>query len=264
MRDRTEVRDGHAGMTELSSRRGEALLEASAAERLPVRCPSCDHANAAGSHYCNECGMPVHFEACGRCEAINRRGAASCHKCGCTLPGPAIPASAAAAHAIVATATSQPADHPDPSAGGPRDVVQDPSGERRNAMRAGLIALGLALVAVPAYVMMGQRTSSDATVDATAPRANATADSQKPLPPAPQAAEETVDAARVSAAPPPEPAPAAGAASKGVTGASPVPAAPPAAKGATRSSAAKSGATHSKQGTSSRKSSTRKPATKSP
>jgi hypothetical protein len=259
MRDRIEARDGPGGMTEPSSSRGEALVAATGTDRSSVRCPSCDHANAAGSHYCNACGMPVHFEACGRCEAINRRGAASCHKCGCVLPGSAIPASAAAVHAIVA-ATSQAADELDPSAGPPPDVGRLPP-ERRNAMRAGLIALCLALVAVPAYIMTGQRTSSDPTVDAIAPRVNATADAQQPAPPTPQAA-ETIDAAPVAATGPAQPAPAS-APQKDATGASSAAAAPPVAKGA-RPSATKSSATRSKQATSSRKSSTRKPATKSP
>jgi hypothetical protein len=48
-------------------------------------CPSCAHANPAGSRFCNRCGAPVDFRACGACDAVNATAAAQCHKCGAPL-----------------------------------------------------------------------------------------------------------------------------------------------------------------------------------
>jgi hypothetical protein len=48
-------------------------------------CPSCAHANPAGSKFCNRCGAPVSFRACDACDAVNDRAAAKCHKCGVPL-----------------------------------------------------------------------------------------------------------------------------------------------------------------------------------
>ena len=124
-------------MEKLSLGRGETPVTPNDMAGFSVRCPSCDHANPAGSHFCNRCGMPVHFEACGRCEAINPRGAASCHKCGCVLPGSAIPESAEAAPAIVETPSPQAASRLDSNGDLPPDVAGRcaASAARRNASR---------------------------------------------------------------------------------------------------------------------------------
>ena len=52
---------------------------------FPLRCPSCHHGNPVGANFCNNCGMPVNLESCGRCDAINQRGAVRCHNCGSVL-----------------------------------------------------------------------------------------------------------------------------------------------------------------------------------
>ncbi len=94
-------------MEKLSLGRGVTPATANDVAGCSVRCPSCDHANPANSHFCNQCGMPVHFEACGRCDAINLRGATSCHKCGSSVPGSAIPETTTAAPAVVETLSTQ-------------------------------------------------------------------------------------------------------------------------------------------------------------
>ncbi len=49
-------------------------------------CPSCAHANPAGSKFCNRCGAPVAFRACEACDAVNDTAAGKCHKCGAPFP----------------------------------------------------------------------------------------------------------------------------------------------------------------------------------
>src|SRR4029434_5100627 len=132
MGDRTEGRDLQT-MEKLSLGRWDAAVTPNGSSALSVPCPSCDHANPAGSHYCNQCGMPVHFETCGRCEAINLRGAPSCHKCGCVLPGCAIPESTAAAPVIVEPPPSQATDQLDATSHLPPEHVTEPAPRRRHA-----------------------------------------------------------------------------------------------------------------------------------
>ena len=159
--------------------REEAPVTSNGADDFSVRCPSCDHPNPAGSHYCNRCGMPVHFEACGRCEAINLRGAACCHKCGCVLPGSAIPESAAASPAIVETPSSQAVSRLGSNADPPPEIAGTDQRRRHTGMRAALIALGLALVAVTTYLAMEHPASFHRMLDG-APRGDVVADSPAP------------------------------------------------------------------------------------
>ena len=278
MDDRTEGRDLQT-MEKLSLGRWEALGTQNKATVLSVRCPSCDHANPAGSHYCNQCGMPVHFETCGRCEAINLRGAASCHKCGCVLPGCAIPESSAAAPVIVEIPPSQATDRLDSTSDLPPQYVAEPAPRRRHAsLRAALIAFGLVLVAVPTYIATEHPASFHRVVDAIAQRGNTPGDSPAPAPGPPQPPPvrsplEPADAQPVSPAATSE---VAGAATQ-VASAPPSEtardykasnsAAPAVARAVTKSgrpSTTKSNASRSKQGTSTRKAPARKQATKSP
>jgi hypothetical protein len=287
MRDRTEGHDLQAAMENLSLGCGKTPVGPNDVAGFSVRCPSCDHGNPAGSQFCNQCGMPVHFEACGRCEAINTRGAASCHKCGCVLPGHAVPESAAAAPAIVATLAapaivatlSAPAARPlDSSTDLPPDVVGAPKLRRHAGMRAALIALALAVVVVPTYIATEHPGSFQRVIDAVAPRGNVAADSPAPtsgpMQPSPVPAPsgpvnaQPVSPAGTSAAAAAAPQAASEPPSeiardvKSPTAAASTAVAPPQAKRATPTTT-KSNPSRSKQGTSSRKPPVRKPATKS-
>jgi class 3 adenylate cyclase/tetratricopeptide (TPR) repeat protein len=52
-----------------------------------MQCLQCQHENAVGAAYCDECGSP--FEApCAACGAANRRGANFCRRCGQRLVAP--------------------------------------------------------------------------------------------------------------------------------------------------------------------------------
>jgi len=273
MRDRPEARDFLAAMEQSPLGRAETPTTSIGVSGVSVRCPSCDHANPAGSNYCNQCGMPVHFEACGRCEAINLRGAPSCHKCGCILPGHASPESAATTAAAVVEMPAQVADQPDSTEDlPPPDSAERAPRPRRAAIRATLIAFGVALVAIPAYIATEHQASLHRVVDAIVRRASVGTDPPPRTSPQPSAAlpVEQVDTPSVAPTPTREAvAPAAQAASAppseiardtkrpDATALAAVP--PPVARSA-RPPTTKS--TRSKQGTSSRKPSTRKPAPK--
>jgi Double zinc ribbon len=272
MGDRTEGRDLQT-MEKLSLGRWDTAVTPKGSAALTVRCPSCDHANPAGSHYCNQCGMPVHFETCGRCEAINLRGAASCHKCGCVLPASAIPESTATASVTAETPPPLARDRPDSTADSPPRATVEPAARRRPAgIRAALMALGLVLVAVPTYIATEHPASLDRVIDAIAPRGKVDADSPVPISglPQPPPLSEPVNTPPVSPATTYEAAAAAPQAASqppseiardfkassaaASTAATAVKSAP--------SSTTKSGASRSKQGTSKRKPPTRRPTTK--
>jgi hypothetical protein len=261
-------------MENMSLGRGEARRTPNEVRDASVRCPSCDHANPAGSHFCNQCGMPVHFEACGRCEAINLRGAPSCHKCGCILPGSAIPKSAAPI--IVERLSSQAADPIDSTTDLP-PVTAEPVPRRRSAgIRAAWMTLGVALVAVPTYIATEHPASFDRIVDAIALPGRTPSDSTSPTSgPAQPVVQpsQTIDArpapaAETREAAPPAPQLAGAPPSETVResrrpdAAASTAVAPPIAKSA-RASTTKSQGSRSKQGTPPRKASTRKPAPKS-
>lgn len=53
---------------------------------LRTECSFCDHANPAGSKYCNGCGGPLHLSTCPNCDALNDGTASVCHKCEAALP----------------------------------------------------------------------------------------------------------------------------------------------------------------------------------
>ena len=261
-------------MEKLSLGHWEAPVTPNGAAGRSVRCPSCDHANPAGSHYCNQCGMPVHFETCGRCEAINLRGAASCHKCGCVLPGYATPESTATAPLVAESLPSPATDRLASTADVPAKSIAEPAAPRRHTgTRATLIALGLAMVAVPTYIATEHPASFDRVVDAFAQRGSAAGGSPSSLPQPPPVAplpepghtqpvpsatrsEAAAAASQLASAPPSEIARDF----KRSNAAASTVATP--AKGA-RPSTTKSNAARSKQGTSSRKPPTRKPSTKS-
>lgn len=279
MRDRTDCHDLQGAMEKLSLGSGKTLVTPNDMAGFSVRCPSCDHANPAGSHFCNRCGMPVHFEACRRCEAINARGAASCHKCGSVLPGSAIPESAEAAPAIVETPSPQAASRLDSNGDLPPDVAGPAQRPRHVGMPAALIALALALVAVPTYIATEHPASFHRVVDAIAPRGNVAADPPAPTSGAPQPPAEGRPSEPVDAQPvPPAATSEATAAASQVAGTRPPEiaqdskssnaaasaAVAPALSKSARPSTTKSNASRSKQGTSSRKPPTRKPAAKSP
>ena len=46
-----------------------------------IRCPSCEHENAADAAFCDECGARLEA-ACSSCGEPNRAGAKFCRKCG--------------------------------------------------------------------------------------------------------------------------------------------------------------------------------------
>jgi len=284
MRDRTEAHDGQDAMEKLSLRPGAAPVLPNDLARSSLRCPSCDHANPAGSHFCNQCGMPVHFETCGQCEAINHRGAASCHKCGCVRPGSEI-ASTSTAPALVATRSTQAAPLLDSNTDSPPDVADAPQRRRHGGMRAAVIALAVVLAGVPTYIATEHPATFHRVIDAVAPRGNLAADPPVPTsaplqgssagPPAdpvnaqsvpPAKDNEAASAAATEAASPAPPAasapPSDTARDVKSTSATTTTAVAPATAKSSRTTTTKSKATRSKQGTSSRKPQTRKPATK--
>ena len=184
--------------------RGETASTSSTVGDLAVRCPSCDHGNPAGSRFCNECGMPVHFETCGRCEAINRRGAVSCHKCGCALPWRANPTPAAVADAIAEPPRPQVVGLADADADSPPDIAE-PAPKRRHAgVTAAFMALAAILVAVPAYIATEHPGPLDGIVDAISRRGNVDSDRSEvvnaPQPPPTVQSAQPIDAPVGSAA----------------------------------------------------------------
>ena len=280
MRDhRTEGRDLQTTMETLSLGRRVTPATADDAAGCSVRCPSCDHANPSNSHFCNQCGMPVHFEACGRCDAINLRGATSCHKCGRLFPGSAIPESAIAAPAAVETLSTLAERPPTASSEPPPEVAAAAQRRRHGGMPAALIASALVLVAVPTYIATEHPASFHRVIEAMAPRGNVAADSPAPTsgplqpssvgqPPEPVNAQPVPPAAtsdpaasapQAAGAPPSEIARDV----KGQTAAATAAVAPAVAK-SSRPATTKSNASRSKQGTNSRKPPTRKPVTKAP
>jgi hypothetical protein len=48
-------------------------------------CRFCDHANPAGSRFCNACGSPLDLGPCPHCEAVNNALADRCYQCGQSL-----------------------------------------------------------------------------------------------------------------------------------------------------------------------------------
>jgi Double zinc ribbon len=48
-------------------------------------CAFCNHANVAGSSFCNKCGASLQLNLCSKCDAINPRTESICHKCGAEL-----------------------------------------------------------------------------------------------------------------------------------------------------------------------------------
>lgn len=230
-------------MENTSLRREDAPAASNDVPGQSVSCPSCDHANPAGSRYCNQCGMPVHFEACGRCEAINLRGAALCHKCGCSLPwsGDRNPAAAASA-----AGETLPSETPD---------IADPAPRRRQAgTRVALIALGLAAVAASTYIVTERPAPFHRAVDPVV------------QPPEPVNAPSISPAAAPGVAPAPPQvvsAPPSEVARdfRSSDAAAAAAVAPPAAKSA-RTPKVKANASRSKSTTSSRKPPPRKPAAK--
>lgn len=53
-------------------------------------CAFCNHANAAGSKFCSECGAALRLTLCPVCEAVNDRTFTKCYKCGADLYASAI------------------------------------------------------------------------------------------------------------------------------------------------------------------------------
>ena len=58
---------------------------------LPLSCSFCNHANPAGSKYCNECGSPLHLVVC-KCGAVNNVTDERCYRCGESVSAPRAPA----------------------------------------------------------------------------------------------------------------------------------------------------------------------------
>lgn len=293
MRDRTEAHDRQAAVEKLSLGPGTTPAIPNDVAGSSLRCPSCEHANPAGSHFCNQCGMPVHFETCGRCEAINLRGAASCHKCGCVRPGSAILASTSMAPAVVRTRSTQAAPLLDPDTDSPPDVADAAQRRRHGGMRGAVIALAVALVGVPTYIAMEHPATFHRVIDAMAPRGSLAADPPAPIsaPLQRSSAGPAAEPVNVQSVPPAAASEAASAAAseaasaaapEGASAASQAASAPPsetardarspsaatsaavapALAKSSRTTTTKSNASRPKQGTSSRKPSTRKPATK--
>ena len=275
MRDRPEAHELQAAMENLSLGPGVAPVTPKDVAHFSVHCPSCNNANPAGSHFCNQCGMPVHFEACGRCDAINLRGAASCHKCGCVRPGSATLASTQTTPAVVRTRSMQAASPFDAKTASPPHVAEAAPGRGRVGMRAAFIALAVALVGVSTFIATEHPATFHRVIDAVAPRGNVAADSAASLsgpsqpssvaspseavnaqsvPPA--AASKAATAPQAASAPPAETARDLKSPSAATTAV-----APPLAK-STGPTTTKSNTARSKQGTSPRKPPTRKPAVK--
>jgi hypothetical protein len=256
MRERFEARELPAATGAASTGCAQTPATINAVAAYSVRCPSCDHANPRGANYCNQCGMPVHFEECGRCEAINLRGAPSCHKCGCILPGSATLEPVAVPPAVTAASASQEIlPEPDQTV---QTHVAGPAPRRRHGVsRVALLTLGLALVAVPTYIATEHPSTLHRVFRAFAPAADLAPKPVDVTPaPAAAAAPEAVPAA-------PQDASAALSEVAPLTGSNagaPAGVAPPVTQGA-RSSATKSKASRAKQGT--RKAPARKPASRS-
>ena len=252
--------------------RGQGQPRSNGVPEFPVRCPSCAHANPARSHYCNQCGMPVHFEECDRCYAINLRGAASCYKCGCVL---GVREATVPPPVVVESSPSQPPAVTDSPVVLPVDDANAHAQPRRSAgVRVVLIAFGVAMVAVPTYIATERPASFDRLVDAIAPRADVAAEAPAPVSASPGAHAQPSE--RIDAPPAPTATSEAGAPPKQEAAGAPPPeiahelkssnaavSAPPRAHSKSpRASTTKSGASRSKQGTSPRKPATRKPAPK--
>lgn len=253
--------------------RGETASTSSAVD-LAVRCPSCDHGNPAGSRFCNQCGMPVHFATCGRCDAINRRGAANCHKCGCALSWSANPIPVAVAAAIAEPLRRLAATPIDAETRLQPDIAEPAPRRRHAGVRAAFIALVVILVAVPAYIATEHPESLDGVVDAMSQRSNGASDRSEVVdasqPPLTVQSVEPVDATVGSAAASHEAAPSAPQAespskAEAIAGNSRASSKPAMARAATKSappSTSKAKATRSKQTKSSRKAPSGKAATK--
>jgi hypothetical protein len=116
---------------------------------LSLRCPSCHHGNPDGSKYCNACGMRVDFRDCPLCDAVNQAAAIRCHKCGTSLTPstPVEPFAAAASEAAATLMLESP-----PSVASHVQTGPEPVRRRTPAVRAVVVGVALAALAIPAYV----------------------------------------------------------------------------------------------------------------
>lgn len=51
-----------------------------------IKCPSCQHDNTPGEHFCAVCGVPLHLKPCPNCGVVDHVTAKVCSACGTTFP----------------------------------------------------------------------------------------------------------------------------------------------------------------------------------
>ena len=92
------------------------------------RCAFCQHANPAGSTFCNECGSALRLKPCERCDAINDHDATNCHQCGAGFDD------GLALDSTVSPARPSPAEEPSPSVVRPFEAAPADQARLRNAV----------------------------------------------------------------------------------------------------------------------------------
>jgi hypothetical protein len=92
-------------------------------------CAFCNHANAAGSKFCSECGAALRLTLCPECEAVNDRTGTECYKCGANLYASAVFAEAATVPAQAVTGTETLSEHPTTSPSEPVEATSQASAE---------------------------------------------------------------------------------------------------------------------------------------
>jgi hypothetical protein len=53
---------------------------------LLIQCPSCQHENTPGEHFCAKCGVPLHLKPCAHCGKVDEAAASVCQACGTPFP----------------------------------------------------------------------------------------------------------------------------------------------------------------------------------
>jgi hypothetical protein len=211
---------------------------------LSLRCPSCHHGNPDGSKYCNACGMRVDFRDCPFCDAVNQTAAIRCHKCGTSLT-PSTPVEPFAAAASEAATTPLPESPP--SVASHVQTGPEPVRRRTPAVRAVVVSVALAALAIPAYVAFHD-PEPWRPLRTVPPQAESAVESTATSPPVVEAVGEPKVEANANAIPPPETTTASSVAPAETS----VPS-PPQKKTSTRQSSKKSSAAGTKQSSTSRK-----------
>lgn len=167
-----------------------------------TECSFCDHANPAGSKFCNACGGPLHLATCPSCEALNDVTASVCHKCAATLSPSHTPSLAfasahathentegiAGAHYLEGSYTTAPGagalEHSEmhhPSAtpadfeftgSRERSTLSDPALARNRITIAVLSFIGIVCVALGAYLYLATNIAEHSATGGSSTRAN--------------------------------------------------------------------------------------------